>query len=134
MERERLISALPPMTPVPPDLLPPPPLTPPPPPPPPHRTGWELATLQNPPALHLALTLPTSRNAQQFVDDLRAAVKAVGEQPDKFKGGTAGIYGTAASVPSAFLEESVSDPHPFLPYVAPHFSHISPFIRLPIPP
>ena len=36
--------------------------------------GWELATLQNPAAVHLAVTLPTAKNATRFVDELRAAV------------------------------------------------------------
>ena len=39
--------------------------------------GWDLATLQSPPAIHLALTLPTSRKADKFISDLRLAVDAV---------------------------------------------------------
>ena len=38
---------------------------------------WDLATLQNPPAVHLALTLPTSKNADRFISDLREAVARV---------------------------------------------------------
>ena len=70
--------------------------------------GWELATLQNPPAAHLALTLPTSRNADIFIEDLRQAVNAVrSDTSGKYSGGTAGIYGMAASLPAAFVAESV---------------------------
>merc|ERR1719399_1140441 len=62
--------------------------------------GWDLATLQNPPAIHLALPLPSSRNADRFIDDLRVAVATVREDVEgKYVKGTAGIYGMAASVP-----------------------------------
>ena len=35
--------------------------------------GWDLATLQSPPAIHLALTLPTSANADAFIAACRDA-------------------------------------------------------------
>jgi len=70
--------------------------------------GWDLATLQSPAAVHLALTLPSSSNAQQFAEDLREAVQTVqGDTMGKWVGGNAGIYGLAASVPASFIEESV---------------------------
>jgi len=69
--------------------------------------GWELATLQNPPAVHLAVTLPTSKNAERFVADLRVAVERVRAEPEKYKGGSAGLYGMASSLPSGFIEETV---------------------------
>ena len=69
--------------------------------------GWDLATLQSPPAVHLALTLPTSRNADKFISDLRLAVAAVrADTVGKYAEGTAGIYGMAASMPAGFVEES----------------------------
>jgi sphinganine-1-phosphate aldolase len=70
---------------------------------------WELGTCQNPPALHLALTQPTSRNVEQFVDDLKSTLAEMkqGAQEGKFKGGTAGIYGMAASLPSSFVEDAM---------------------------
>jgi sphinganine-1-phosphate aldolase len=71
------------------------------------QTGdWELATLQNPPAVHLALTLPSSRNAKAFVADLEAALQLLRSDPAKWSGGTAGLYGTLSKLPSAFIEES----------------------------
>jgi sphinganine-1-phosphate aldolase len=69
--------------------------------------GWELATLQNPPAVHLAVTMPTSRNAERFVADLRTAVARVRALPEKYKGGSAGLYGMASSLPTGFIEETV---------------------------
>ncbi|EOD12764.1 hypothetical protein EMIHUDRAFT_316847 [Emiliania huxleyi CCMP1516] len=65
--------------------------------------GWELATLQNPAAVHLAVTLPTAKNATRFVDELRAAVRS---EPEKYKGGSAGLYGMASSLPTSFIEET----------------------------
>ena len=68
--------------------------------------GWELATLQKPASVHLALTLPSSKNAEAFVSDLKAAVALVKSEPEKWSGGTAGLYGTLSKLPPAFLEES----------------------------
>mmetsp|Transcript_12467 Transcript_12467/g.37729 ORF Transcript_12467/g.37729 Transcript_12467/m.37729 type:complete len:548 (-) Transcript_12467:175-1818(-) len=68
--------------------------------------GWELATLQNPAAVHLAVTLPTAKNATRFVDELRAAVATVRSEPEKYKGGSAGLYGMASSLPTSFIEET----------------------------
>ena len=67
---------------------------------------WELGTLQNPAAIHLALTLPTSRNAAAFVSDVKKALALLRSDPKKWSGGTAGLYGTLSKLPSAFIEES----------------------------
>lgn len=75
------------------------------------KSGWNLATLQNPPSVHLALTLPSAGNAARFVRDLEEATAIVREdmrgEQKLARGGNAGIYGMAASVPAAFIEESV---------------------------
>ncbi len=60
--------------------------------------SWDLATLQSPPSIHLALTLPTSRNAHAFVSDLKIALQMLRDHPEKYSGGTAGLYGTASKV------------------------------------
>ncbi|CAJ1416073.1 unnamed protein product [Effrenium voratum] len=70
------------------------------------QSGWELATCQNPPSVHLALTLPTAKNADQFLEDLKAAVQTVKADPQRFNS-TAGLYGMAASLPTDFLEDAV---------------------------
>ena len=44
--------------------------------------------------------------ADAFIADLRAAVDLVKSDPVKWSGGTAGLYGTMAKLPGAFLEES----------------------------
>lgn len=69
------------------------------------RFGWELQTCQNPPCSHLAVTLPSAKNAEQFLLDLREAVKLVKTDSSKFSS-TAGMYGMAASLPSTFLEDA----------------------------
>jgi len=68
--------------------------------------GWDLATLQRPASVHLALTLPSSANADIFIDDLKQAVQMVRADPVKYAGGTAGLYGTASKMPASFVEES----------------------------
>lgn len=72
--------------------------------------GWILNALQNPPALHLCLTLPTAPRAAEFVADLRHAVNEVtNDKTGKYsKGSTAGLYGSAVSVPASVVTECCS--------------------------
>ncbi|CAE7180093.1 Sgpl1 [Symbiodinium pilosum] len=56
------------------------------------KYGWELATCQNPACVHLAVTLPSAKNAGQFLADLEASVQTAREDPSKFTS-TAGMYG-----------------------------------------
>jgi sphinganine-1-phosphate aldolase len=72
-----------------------------------HRSEWELASCQNPSCIHLALTLPTSRNADLFLSDLQAAVSALRESSDGDFASTAGLYGMASSLPTNFVEAAV---------------------------
>jgi len=71
------------------------------------KFGWELATCQNPPCVHIALTLPTSKNADQFLTDLRASVEDVRTNAAEYTS-TAGLYGMAASLPASFLEDAAA--------------------------
>lgn len=68
---------------------------------------WELGACQHPGCAHLALTLPTSRNADRFISDLRQCVAELRAMPAS-KNGTAGIYGMAAKLPSQFLEDGAA--------------------------
>lgn len=68
---------------------------------------WDLQTCQHPPCVHLALTLPTSGNADKFLADLRDAVAAVKKDPKAYSS-TAGVYGMAASLPGSFLEDAAA--------------------------
>jgi len=71
--------------------------------------GWDTATLQNPPGIHMAFTRPTALNVDTFIDDLRSATATLAANPDQVdsKRGTAGIYGSASSVPPQFVAEAV---------------------------
>ena len=62
--------------------------------------NWSLNPLQKPNAVHIALTLRHTQPgvAEKFVQDLREAVTYVREHPQE-KGGSAPVYGMAATLP-----------------------------------
>lgn len=70
--------------------------------------GWDISATQNPPSLHISVTLPWVATADAFVADLKAAVQDLTEHPEKAKGSTAAIYGTAASIPDKTIIEDVA--------------------------
>ncbi|KAI8144329.1 sphingosine-1-phosphate lyase [Fennellomyces sp. T-0311] len=70
--------------------------------------GWNLSPLQNPAALHISVTLPWAQSAEQFAQDLKEVVAELVADPSKAKGSTAGIYGTAASIPDKTIVEDVA--------------------------
>ena len=62
--------------------------------------GWHLSSLQNPPCIHLCVTLNVVPHAKEFLQDLRQAVEDVKkEDPGESKKGSAGIYGMSVSIP-----------------------------------
>lgn len=74
--------------------------------------GWSLSALQNPPALHIAFTLPVVGALQRLIEDLVVVVEAEREQErvrtiagSKEKGAAAGdtasLYGIAGSLPDS---------------------------------
>lgn len=64
------------------------------------QLGWSLNSLHNPPAIHICVTLPHTKQgvADRFLNDLAESVSFVKKNPD-FKGDMAPIYGMAASIP-----------------------------------
>ena len=63
--------------------------------------GWSLNALQNPASFQICVTLNVAPKAHEFVKDLRQAVRKVQSEPTpKHKQGTAGIYGTASTLPA----------------------------------
>ncbi|KAI9499013.1 pyridoxal phosphate-dependent transferase [Zychaea mexicana] len=70
--------------------------------------GWNLSPLQNPAALHISVTLPWVPSAEKFAQDLKEVVAELVADPSKSKGTTAGIYGTAASIPDRTIVEDVA--------------------------
>lgn len=72
--------------------------------------GWHLNALQNPPAMHVAVTLPLVAAVDQLIADLKTAVKEVSEKERKEKlegkgkgkgkkGDASALYGVAGSLP-----------------------------------
>jgi glutamate/tyrosine decarboxylase-like PLP-dependent enzyme len=62
--------------------------------------GWHLNSLQNPPSIHLCVTLNVVPHTKEFLRDLRQAVEDVEkEDPEESKKGSAGIYGMSVSIP-----------------------------------
>jgi sphinganine-1-phosphate aldolase len=73
--------------------------------------GWHLNALQNPPAMHIAMTLPSSKVWERLVADLEAVVEAEKERErvravegkgakGKASGDAAALYGVAGSLPN----------------------------------
>jgi len=76
--------------------------------------GWNLNSLQNPPCVHICVTLQTVRHKDKFVTDLRDAVKGCttagtggggGGTKKADGGGSAAIYGMAGSMPAGPVNE-----------------------------
>lgn len=70
--------------------------------------GWHLNALQNPPGIHVAVTLPIVASVEDMLRDLKEAVKEVTEQELKarqegksnvHKGDASALYGVAGSLP-----------------------------------
>ncbi|ORX49165.1 sphingosine-1-phosphate lyase [Hesseltinella vesiculosa] len=70
--------------------------------------GWNISALQNPPALHISVTLPWVQSADQFVKDMKEVTADLVANPGQAKGSSAAIYGTAASVPDKSIVEDVA--------------------------
>ncbi|EMR61798.1 putative sphingosine-1-phosphate lyase protein [Eutypa lata UCREL1] len=74
--------------------------------------GWHLNALQNPPAMHVAVTMPLTKVWEKLVADLEAVIETerekervraveAGEVPGAAKqGDTAALYGVAGSLPN----------------------------------
>jgi sphinganine-1-phosphate aldolase len=71
-----------------------------------HR-GWNLNALQYPSAVHIACTFLTVGQETKFLQDLRASVDDVKENPQKFSKGSAAIYGMAASIPDRSIVKDI---------------------------
>jgi len=62
--------------------------------------GWHLNALQDPPAVHVAVTMPIVRAVDDMIHDLEEVVEAVkGKAGAGEKGNAAALYGVAGSLP-----------------------------------
>lgn len=67
--------------------------------------GWHLNSLQSPPAMNICCTVKHVGMAKALLHDLKECVKQVVTEPFDGRGGTAGMYGTAASLPLGPVNE-----------------------------
>ncbi|CAG8662028.1 22077_t:CDS:2 [Cetraspora pellucida] len=75
------------------------------------KKGWNLNALQNPPAVHIACTMLTVPNADQFVKDLRDSVNEIKLnkfKPERSTGDSAAIYGLAATLPDKGIVNDIA--------------------------
>lgn len=70
--------------------------------------GWNLNSLQNPPAIHICCTYLTVTKYGQFLDDLGKSVEEVTNDPKLHEHGSGAIYGMAASIPDKSLVEEIA--------------------------
>ncbi|KAJ6279280.1 replication factor c subunit 1 [Bipolaris maydis] len=81
--------------------------------------GWHLNALQNPPAIHVAVTLPIVAVADKLINDLIEVTEEVREAERKriaegkgakgaVKGDTAALYGVAGSLPNKSVVEDLA--------------------------
>lgn len=62
--------------------------------------GWHLNALQDPPAIHVAVTLPIVAAVDDLIKDLEEVVDSVkGQVGDEKKGDAAALYGVAGALP-----------------------------------
>eukprot|EP00210_Caulerpa_lentillifera_P007678 g7329.t1 len=71
--------------------------------------GWHLSPLQFPPALHMAFTGRHTNTGKKLIKDLKECVDMVKRDSTVSKEGTAGIYGTACSVPDRRIVRDLLD-------------------------
>ncbi|CAG8502743.1 2538_t:CDS:10 [Acaulospora colombiana] len=72
------------------------------------KRGWNLNSLQSPPAVHIACTLLTVLSAEQFLIDLQECVDEIKSKPNQKSSETAAIYGLAARLPDKTIVNEVA--------------------------
>ena len=81
--------------------------------------GWHLNSLQSPPAIHVAVTLPIVKVWEKLVADLEAVVEGEKEKErvrmvegkgakGKALGDSAALYGVAGSLPNKSVVEQLA--------------------------
>ena len=74
------------------------------------RRGWSLNAVHKPMALHICVTLRHTKSgvAERFINDLKAEVKHVRDNPGE-KGGMVPIYGMATTIPDRSMVAELLD-------------------------
>ncbi|KAK5116071.1 hypothetical protein LTR85_009353 [Meristemomyces frigidus] len=63
------------------------------------QRGWHLNALQDPPAIHVAVTIPIVAAVDELIRDLEEVVEACQGQATEKKGDAAALYGVAGALP-----------------------------------
>lgn len=71
------------------------------------KKGWHVNSLQNPPGLHVAVTLLAVQAIDDLIKDLEVAVEEVKKDPEGSKGASVAVYGTTASVSGTGIIDEV---------------------------
>lgn len=69
--------------------------------------GWHFATLQNPAALHFALTWLTVPIIEELIDDLVSCTEEIANSSEKINSDTASLYGVAGNVSTAGVADKI---------------------------
>jgi sphinganine-1-phosphate aldolase len=71
--------------------------------------GWHLNALQDPPAIHVAVTLPIVAAVDDLIKDLEDVVESVKGQASDNKGDAAALYGVAGALPDKSIVGSLAE-------------------------
>lgn len=69
------------------------------------KIGWSLNALQHPASVHLCVTVRHIGKADKFLNDLKAAVEIVKQDPNGALEGGSAIYGMASSMPAGPVDD-----------------------------
>jgi sphinganine-1-phosphate aldolase len=70
--------------------------------------GWHLNALQDPPAIHVAVTLPIVSAVDALIKDLEAVVESCKGHVSAKKGDAAALYGVAGSIPDKSIVKDLA--------------------------
>ncbi|KAK3706658.1 Dihydrosphingosine phosphate lyase [Vermiconidia calcicola] len=70
--------------------------------------GWHLNALQDPPAIHVAVTIPIVSAVDEMLKDLEEVVEACRGNPTEKKGDAAALYGVAGSLPDKSIVKELA--------------------------
>lgn len=71
--------------------------------------GWHLNALQDPPAIHVAVTIPIVAAVDQLIKDLEEVVESCRGNVKEKKGDTAALYGVAGALPDKRIVEELAE-------------------------
>jgi len=71
--------------------------------------GWHLNALQEPPAIHVAVTIPIVAAADQLIADLEEVVQSCKGNVTAKKGDAAALYGVAGSLPDKSIVRELAE-------------------------